>query len=99
MLARRRFEMSQRSKSGREYWRANVRLVLGLLAVWFAVSFGGGIFFADWLDGYRFFGFRLGFWISQQGAILIFIALIFVYVARMNALDREHGVHEEDEAR
>ena len=90
--------MSLSSRSRREYWRANVRLVAGLLAGWFAVSFGGGIFLADWLDGYRFFGFRLGFWISQQGAILFFIALIFVYVARMNALDREHGVHEDEEA-
>ncbi|MFN4099385.1 MAG: DUF4212 domain-containing protein, partial [Pararhodobacter sp.] len=39
-------------------------------------------------------GTDLGFWFAQQGSILTFIVLIFVYAARMNAIDRDFGVDE-----
>ncbi|MCK7593568.1 DUF4212 domain-containing protein [Pseudomarimonas salicorniae] len=77
------------------YWRANLRLMAVLLAIWFAVSFGAGILFADALNEIRFFGFRLGFFFAQQGAIYVFVALIFFYAWRMNRLDRQHDVDEE----
>ena len=83
----------------RTYWRRNVRLVLILLAIWFAVSYGAGVLFADALNGIRLpgTGFPLGFWFAQQGSIYVFVVLIFVYVWRMNRLDREFGVDEGDE--
>ena len=83
----------------RTYWRRNVRLVLILLAVWFVVSYGAGVLFADALNGIRLpgTGFPLGFWFAQQGSIYVFVALIFVYVWRMNRLDREFGVDEGNE--
>ena len=77
------------------YWRANLRLVAGCLAVWFLVSFGFGIVLAEPLNRIRFFGFELGFWFAQQGSILCFIGLIFYYAWRMNRLDREHSVAED----
>jgi putative solute:sodium symporter small subunit len=80
----------------RAYWRANLNLMLMLLAVWFSVSFLAGIVFVDWLDQYRLFGYKLGFWFSQQGAIYFFVALIFIYAWRMNAIDRRFGVEEEE---
>lgn len=80
----------------REYWRANIRLMLSLLAVWFSVSFLAGIVFVDYLDQYRLFGYKLGFWFSQQGSIYCFVVLIFIYAWRMNAIDRKFGVDEED---
>ena len=39
-------------------------------------------------------GFPLGFWFSQQGAIITFVAIIAVYVWRMDKLDAEFGVEE-----
>jgi len=42
-------------------------------------------------------GFPLGFWFAQQGAIYVFVALIFVYVFLMNRLDREFDLSEEDD--
>jgi len=80
----------------RAYWRANLMLMLMLLVVWFSVSFLAGIVFVDWLDQYRLFGYKLGFWFSQQGAIYFFVALIFIYAWRMNAIDRRFGVEEEE---
>jgi putative solute:sodium symporter small subunit len=82
----------------RAYWRRNLKLVGWLLAIWFAVSYGAGILLAPWLNTVRIpgTGFPLGFWFAQQGSIYVFVALIFVYVVRMNRLDREHGVDEEE---
>lgn len=77
------------------YWKDNISLVLKLLAVWFVVSFGCGILFVDVLNSIQFFGFKLGFWFAQQGAIYTFVILIFVYVYKMNEIDKRYGVDEE----
>ena len=67
------------------------------MAIWCAISFGAGILFAETLNRIRIpgTGFPLGFWFAQQGSIYGFVALIFVYVALMNRLDREFDVDEE----
>lgn len=81
------------------YWRANVRLLAGLLVVWFVISFGFGILLAEPLNAVRFpgTGVPLGFWFAQQGSIYGFVILIFVYVAAMNRLDRRFDLDEEDD--
>ena len=77
------------------YWRANLRIMVSLLVVWAAASFGCSILFADWLNQFRlpFTGFPLGFWFAQQGSIVVFVACILLYCVAMNRLDRRH--HEE----
>ena len=50
----------------------------------------------DELNAIRLGGFKLGFWFAQQGSIYIFVALIFFYAWRMNHLDRQYDVHEDD---
>ena len=87
-------ESPQNGQSNKAYWRANLRLMGWLLAIWFIVSYGCGILFVDQLDTIRIGGFKLGFWFAQQGSIYVFVALIFYYVWKMNQLDREHDVDE-----
>ena len=77
------------------YWKENLSILAKLLVVWFVVSFGCGILLVDVLIEIQFFGFKLGFWFAQQGAIYVFVVLIFVYMAKMNALDKKYGVDEE----
>ncbi|MDX1567355.1 MAG: DUF4212 domain-containing protein [Longimicrobiales bacterium] len=86
----------ERTERQREYWRRNLRYVGILLAVWFVVSYGAGILFAEPLNQYRIpgTGFPAGFWFAQQGSIYVFVILIFVYVYLMNRLDREFDVDE-----
>jgi len=79
-----------------EYWKANIRLVIGCLVVWFVVSYGCGILFAQLLNKYTILGgYPLGFWFAQQGSIYTFVVLIFFYAWRMNQLDRKFGVQED----
>ncbi len=71
-------------------------MMLVLLSVWFFVSFVCGILIVDYLNQFRLFGYKLGFWFSQQGSIYCFVVLIFVYVWAANRLDRKYGVEEEE---
>ena len=82
-------------KSGEAYWKAVLTLIAQVLAVWFFVSFGCGILFADALNSFSIGGYPLGFWFAQQGSMYVFVILIFVYAKLMNNLDEKFDVHEE----
>lgn len=79
------------------YWRANIRLLLILMAIWFMVSFGAGILFRDFLDQFMLEGYPLGFWFAQQGSIYIFIALIAFYAWRMHHIERAFALDDDDD--
>jgi putative solute:sodium symporter small subunit len=88
-------ENMQLTERHREYWRKNVRLTAILLAIWFVVTYVVG-FFARELNGITVFGFPLGFYMGAQGALIIYVVMIFYYAHYMNKLDIEYGVAEED---
>ena len=74
------------------YWRANITLILSLLAVWAIVSYGCSILLVDWLNGFTLGNLPLGFWFAQQGSIYVFVVLIFIYALMMDRIDKKHGV-------
>ena len=80
--------------AAQRYWRENLTYLAILLVIWFLVSYGAGILFADALNNFRLGGFKLGFWFAQQGSIYIFLVLIFVYIYLMNRLDKKYGYDE-----
>lgn len=84
------------SKNASSYWKSNLKIVSSLLCVWFVVSFGAGILFVDALDTIRFGGFKLGFWMAQQGSILVFVVLILVYIRLMDKLDSQYNEAQQD---
>jgi|TARA_B100001939_G_scaffold157944_1_gene136499 putative solute:sodium symporter small subunit len=73
-----------------KYWQENLKIISILLAIWFIVSFGFGILLSDFLDQFKFGGFKLGFWFAQQGSIFFFVILIFIYVHLLNKLDDKY---------
>ncbi len=81
----------------KDYWKANISLMIKLLIVWFLVSFGCGILLFDVLNTIQIGGYKLGFWFAQQGSIYVFVVLIFVYAKKMEQLDHEFGVEEQVE--
>lgn len=84
-----------REHARRAYWRRNLALLVVLLSVWFACSFGLGILLVEPLNRIHVGGFPLGFWFAQQGSIYVFVLLILVYALAMDRLDRR--LHREDE--
>ena len=76
------------------YWRANLKLMLILLVIWFTISYLCGIVFVEQLNAIRLGGYKLGFWFAHQGSMYGFVAIIFFYSSRMTKLDKEFGVHD-----
>jgi len=83
------------NSSNSSYWSANLRIIFISLIIWAIVPFGFGILLRPMFSGVMIGGADLGFWVAQQGSIIVFLALIFFYAWRMNKLDAEHGVDEE----
>ena len=85
----------------RQYWRANLKLLSVLLAVWFLFSCVLPIIMVDKLNAIQIpsTGFPLGFWIAQQGSIVVFIILILIYALGMRKIDRKFGLVEKEESK
>ena len=80
-----------RPETRKAYWRANLRVMGILLSVWFGVSYGLGILLVEPLNRIHIGGFPLGFWFAQQGAIYVFVVLIFIYARWMDRIDARFG--------
>jgi putative solute:sodium symporter small subunit len=78
----------------REYWQRNLRLTWVLLAIWFFVTYVVA-FFAPALNHIVILGFPFGYYMAAQGALIVYVVLIWVYAHKMNRMDREYNVHEE----
>lgn len=78
----------------REYWRKNLRITAVLMVIWFVITFGVG-YFARELN-FTFFGWPFSFWVGGQGALIVYVLMIWYYARTMNRLDQEFGVQEGD---
>ena len=85
----------QLTERHKEYWRKNVATTAILLAIWFVVTYVVG-YFARELNEVVLFGFPVGFYMGAQGALVIYVVIIFYYANRMNKLDREYDVAEKE---
>jgi putative solute:sodium symporter small subunit len=72
--------------SKQTYWQRVRALTMGLLLLWFAVTFGV-IFFARELAGLALFGWPVPFYMAAQGTTLIYLLIIGVYALAMKKLD------------
>lgn len=84
----------QNKEKMKKYWKENLRYLAILLTIWFVVSYVFGILLVNQLNTIKLGGYKLGFWFAQQGAMYVFVILIFVYVKLMNKLDKKYGVDE-----
>ena len=79
----------QQTNRQRRYWRNNLKTTGVLLALWFAVTLSVPLYARE-LNEIVFFGFPLGFYMGAQGALLIYLLIVWGYARYMNALDREY---------
>ncbi|MBW7881571.1 MAG: DUF4212 domain-containing protein [Caldilineaceae bacterium] len=81
-------------EKAQRYWRKNLTIIGILLLIWALVSYGAGILLADLLYNVPFGQLPMSFWFAQQGAIIVFVVLIFVYCWIMDRVDEEFDVKE-----
>lgn len=79
------------------YWRTQLTRTVALLAVWFVVGYVFSIFLVEPLNSVSIGGVPLGFWMAQQGSIMIFVVLILIYAVSAGRLDRDAGVEETED--
>jgi len=84
----------QLTERHREYWSKLLTITFTLLAIWFVATFVVG-WYARELNAITFFGFPLGFYMSAQGSLIIYVLIIWYYARYMNRLDREYDVDED----
>ncbi len=80
-----------------QYWHKNLVVTAILLFIWFVTTFVVSWYSRE-LNAFSFIGFPLGFYMSAQGSLIIYVVLIWIYQHYMNNLDIEYDVQEgEDE--
>jgi putative solute:sodium symporter small subunit len=74
-----------------DYWIKSIKWVFILLSIWFLASFGCGILFRTWLDENfpKIGSAPFGFWMAQQGSIIIFILILIAYAKIMAGLEKQ----------
>lgn len=82
----------QLTEKHQEYWHRNLKITAILLGIWFFVTFIIG-WFARELS-FSFMGWPFSFWVGAQGALIVYVWIIWYYAKYMNALDQEYGVEE-----
>ena len=83
----------QQTDKHREYRSRNLRLTAVLLANCFVVTFVV-IWYAKELNEIVIAGFPFAFYMGAQGALIVYVVVIWYYAKRMNQLDKDYGVHE-----
>ena len=76
----------------KQYWQKQIRRTIGLLVIWAIAGFGMSILGVQFFNNFEFNGIPFGFWMAQQGAIIIFVLLIFAYAFLSERADKEAGL-------
>lgn len=84
----------QLTEGHRLYWRKNLTITGILLFLWFVVTYVVGYAARDL--NFNFFGWPFSFWMGAQGALVVYVLIIWFYARYMNKLDQEFGVAEEE---
>ena len=80
--------IDQNTDYKRSYWKANLRVIIVLLAIWLIASCLCGVVFIEQLNEYSIGNLPFGFWMANQGSLLTFVVLILCYAVIMDVIDR-----------
>lgn len=76
------------------HWSRTSALMWIMMILWAFFSFFVH-FFVDTLNTIKIMGFPLGFYMASQGSLVAFVAMLFIFSSRQEAIDRQEGVAEE----
>jgi len=75
------------------YFKERMNYIILYFVIWFLVSFGV-VAFAESLSTFTFNGFPFHYFMGAQGAILVFILLLFVNAKVSDHIDKKYGIDE-----
>lgn len=76
------------------YYRAKKKQLIAYFIVWFLVSYGV-VAFAEFFAQFTFNGFPFHYYMGAQGAVLVFIALLFINAVMSDKLDQKYGIQQQ----
>jgi putative solute:sodium symporter small subunit len=85
--------MQQQAIEG--HWRKTSTLMWIMMGLWAFFSFIVHMFVTP-LNGIRFLGFPLGFYMAAQGSLIAFVAMLFWFARAQDKIDQEFGVAEDE---
>ena len=83
------------NKTADRYWARTSTAHVAHVRAWVFFSFIIH-FFVDALNGIKFLGFPLGFYMAAQGSLIAFVVMLFVFAKRQDTIDSQEGVAEDD---
>lgn len=76
------------------HWEQTRKLMMIHLSIWFV--FGYVVhWFASPLNNISFLGWPLGYYMSAQGSLIVFVVQLFVFNRQQHAIDTRFGVAED----
>lgn len=80
------------------YFNTRKRHIMIYLSIWAIVSFGV-VVFAESLSGFTVNRMPFHYFMGAQGAIIVFIILLFVNAVVSDKVDKEYGIDETENKR
>jgi putative solute:sodium symporter small subunit len=77
-----------------QHWRSTKTLMIWHLIVWFIFAYVVHWFAAP-LNNINFFGWPLGYYMSAQGSLIVFVVQLFLFNRQQHAIDTKYGVAED----
>ena len=81
----------------RLFWSRTKRLTTVLLLAWLLINLIVPWFARD-LDGLHAFSFPAGYWLAAEGALLLYLLIVVIYVWAMERLDAQYLQRMRDDA-
>lgn len=81
---------TDKSERRKTHWTKTRNLTIGVLVIWFIFGFLLPWFAKD-LNAMSFLGFKLGYYIVVQGALIVFVLLIVVQNLMQDSIDDTFG--------
>lgn len=75
------------------YFKERTRNIVIFLVIGFLSSFGV-VLFAEFFSGFTINGFPFHYFMGAQGAVVIFILLLFINARLSDSIDRKYGIDE-----
>ncbi|HRP76857.1 MAG TPA: DUF4212 domain-containing protein [Rhodocyclaceae bacterium] len=77
------------------HWKRTRGLMILHLTIWFIFAYVVH-WFAYSLNSINFFGWPLGYYMSAQGSLIVFVVQLFMFNKQQHAIDVEFGVAEDE---